>query len=166
MRKALFALPLLASALIFPRIAHADTIDDFTLNNTITFSLPVPLPGAAVNTDDFRTQEFLADINGHNTLATLDLFSSSFGGGFNFTFFFPGGQTSIIGLGDQLFSGTIDDPTPLIGTFFLNDSNGGIDTLKITSEAASTPEPSSFALFGTGALGLAGIVRRRFLPLQ
>jgi hypothetical protein len=43
MRKALFALPLLASALILPRTAHADTTDLFTItgdSNTYTFTLP------------------------------------------------------------------------------------------------------------------------------
>ena len=167
MRRTLSTLALIASAFFIPLTARADTIDDFTLstpfNLTITFSLPVPLPGEAGNTVDFRTPQFMSDINGHNTYATLDLFSSSIGGGFDFTYFFPGGPATILGLGEQLFSGTIDAPTPLIGTFHLNDVYGGIDTLKITSETAPTPEPSTFALLGIGIGGLVGIARRRSL---
>jgi hypothetical protein len=43
MRKALFALPLLASAFILPRTVHANTTDLFTItadSNTYTFTLP------------------------------------------------------------------------------------------------------------------------------
>jgi hypothetical protein len=31
------------------------------------------------------------------------------------------------------------------------------------SLVAATPEPSSFALLGTGLLGVAGVVRKRFV---
>ena len=34
-------------------------------------------------------------------------------------------------------------------------------SIKVLSTAAPTPEPSSLALFGTGVLGLAGVVRRK-----
>ena len=37
--------------------------------------------------------------------------------------------------------------------FTINGSNGG----------GSTPEPSSLALFGSGVLGIGGLLRRRFL---
>jgi PEP-CTERM motif len=48
--------------------------------------------------------------------------------------------------------------TNLVGTipsesFTINGSDGG----------GSTPEPSSFALFGSGVLGLAGVLRRRLI---
>jgi hypothetical protein len=37
------------------------------------------------------------------------------------------------------------------------------DTYVFTNIAAApTPEPSSFALFGTGLLGVAGVLRRKF----
>jgi hypothetical protein len=135
--------------------AHADTLN-FTLDQSITFSLPVPLNGAAVNADDFRFVDFPIDFNGNPTIAQLDLFSSAIGGGFNLTYFFPGGPGHVISQGVQLFSGTTADPTILTGTFDLNNAaKGGIDTLTITSDAAApTPEPATVALLTTGALGL------------
>jgi hypothetical protein len=51
---------------------------------------------------------------------------------------------------------------------FVNDganNNVGalLDDVVITSPASVTPEPSSLLLFGTGMIGLAGVVRRKFL---
>lgn len=46
------------------------------------------------------------------------------------------------------------------GEFQFSDALGVADTSG--SLVASTPEPSSFALLGTGLLGVAGVVRKRF----
>jgi hypothetical protein len=153
------------SVLLFaflPIGAHADTLN-FTLDQTITFSLPVPLNGAAVNADDLRFLDFPIDFNGHPTTAQLDLFSSAIGGGFNLTYSFPGGPGHFISHGVQLFSGTTDDPTILTGSFDLNNGGkDGIDTLTITSDAAApTPEPPTVALLTTGALGLFLLSKNR-----
>ena len=156
MRRALF-LCLLAFA---PGCALADSLT-FTLNQAIIFSLPLPLNGVAVNSDDLRFLSFPIDFNGHETTAQLDLFSSTIGGGFNLTYFFPGGPAHVIGQGAQLFSGTTDNPTITPGNFDLPDGKSD-DLLTITSDAvSSTPEPSTLALFTTGVIGLFLISNRR-----
>jgi hypothetical protein len=140
--------------------ARADSLT-FTLNQTITFSLPLPLNGAAVNSDDLRFLNFPIDFNGHQTTAQLDLFSSAVGGGFNLTYFFPGGPGHVIAQGTQLFSGTTDNPTISPGSFDLPDGKSD-DLLTITSDATTpTPEPSTLALFTSGVTGLFFLSNRR-----
>jgi hypothetical protein len=53
------------------------------------------------------------------------------------------------------------DPGP--GTY----SNSLGDTLVITDQppAPPVPEPSSLMLFGSGAIGIAGVIRRKYAPL-
>ena len=164
MRNTLFLLPLLVVAI--SSTAHADTVDVFTVNNTITFSVPVPPPGGAFSVDDFKDPSVLADINGHNAEGSLDLFSSTAGGGFDLTYLFPGGQEQIAASGAQLFFGTTADPTILTGTYNLNDRTGGTDTLVIAQQPPSNsmPEPPTLLLLATGSLGLFGAARRMANP--
>jgi PEP-CTERM motif len=173
MRKTFFTFAILASALTIPLTAHADAIDDFVLTGgsvDITFSLPASPPGNLVvcppssgptscqngSQTDF-TASTLVTNNGVTTMGSLNFATGRFGGGLT------AGGTRF--LGPQLFLPDAATPTFLIGTFNLSSfANPLIDyTLTITQETttAPTPEPSTFALFATGALGIASAARRR-----
>lgn len=58
-------------------------------------------------------------------------------------------------LGDQLFSGSLSNPTFISGTPNIDLANSGYQI--------TTPEPSSLLLLGTGLVGLIGWGRRKFL---
>lgn len=46
------------------------------------------------------------------------------------------------------------------GSFYMNAGNGGQSFM--TTDPSPVPEPSTFALLGTGIFGLAGMARRKF----
>ena len=69
----------------------------------------------------------------------------------------PGNYTSVL---QVLTGGTAQTSVD----FFLYDSNGGVQygaDEQSYSATSATPEPGSFLLFGTGALGLLGAIRRK-----
>ena len=177
MRKALFTLALLASALIIPLTAHADTIDDFVITgggNLITFSLPASPPGnlrtcpTGIITSclpgsetDFSVST-LVTFDGVTTLESIDFPTGRFGGGLSLT------QIRLFSNIGDLFTPDAANPTFLIGSFNLNAINPSGNPpiiaydLTITPEtSAATPEPSSLALLATGALGLIAFTARR-----
>jgi PEP-CTERM motif len=175
MRKALFTIALITSALTLPLAAHADPIDDFVLTgggDTITFSLPASptdvtpilimqgpatlgfqLPGSLMF--DGQTYDVVLEFIGFFEGSGLSIIPSIFNT--------QNGTDYLLGAG--LYTGSTSDPTFRTGTFNLF-SQGSTDvdyTLTITQEAgtAITPEPSSLALLTTGALGFIAFAARR-----
>jgi len=149
--------------------AHAD--DLFTITGdgvTMTFTLPASPGVAGSDNGGFYLSPISVNINGtiHNQAITFYIE----GNGGALSIQNPGqgndGGTGLVidRTGEQLFTGSVTQPTFILGTFDLSPANtalfNGDLTLNITS-APAVPEPSSFALLGTGMLGLAGAIKRR-----
>jgi hypothetical protein len=183
MRKALFTLALLASALTLPLTAHADTIDDFTLvgqGHIITYSLPssailVEHPHAIWLSASAPTT--IDGVPGYNESGdyylpfanvpsiVLSVPSSIDGGNLVLYGPWPLQVSEVIPMG-------FGQPNDLLvafvpGTYNLTLGNFGIGfppptyTLTITAESAATPEPSSLILLATGSFCLLVVIRSR-----
>jgi len=72
-----------------------------------------------------------------------------------------GGVPITIFGGTALFTAAGYDPT--MGTFGFSTQGSGPVTFSATGASSPVPEPSTLALMGSGVLGLAGAVRRKFL---
>ena len=158
---------ILAPALLFASVAaRASTIDDFTLQSgttTITFSIPLPASPSANFEGLFTSFEVPIAVNGTAASPSEEDFdNSTFDPPLDlFVSYALAGQTEVLREdGQQLYTGSESSPTFDLGPFTFTSG----DTLTITQVAtpAITPEPSSIALLGTGLLGAAGILRKRF----
>ena len=156
-----------AAALTLTAPAFAGTTDNFTItdgSSVSTFSLPTsPAPDDTFK-GGFDLNNVAYSLNGvAQTPNTIDFFTPTLNGGLDI-FDIVGNEPVISTTGAQLFTGGIDNPTFLTGTFQQFDFYNQDDPISVEisqGEMAATPEPSSMVLFGTGVLGIAGLVRRR-----
>jgi PEP-CTERM motif len=149
--------------------AHADSItfvltqpiQSGTPGSVIDYSATVTAPVSNVGNVFLNGDSFVTDVG---TLNDSPFFA-------NFPLFLaPGGSFTGVIFAIDIPGGTAPGPYP--GSYtLLGDPNGGssgflgtvLFQTNVVSPVTTTPEPSTFALLGTGILGLAGAVRRKVL---
>ena len=163
------ALSLLAIAASTTLAAKADSFTLTGEGNTFTFSLAAS-PNVIPISFGFIVQNVTVTENGASTPdSTLTFYDSTYGGGLEIQ---PNASTLVFD-SDQLFTGTNDDPTFILGKFKLTDDSDGAkykltiaaDDPSDPSDPSPVPEPTSLALLATGALAGAATLRRRYRSL-
>lgn len=154
---AMIALALAASA---SPAAAADLL--FTLSGDASASFVLdqnPVPDAVFFDSEFRIGPTDGTYEGAPiTFSQLYFFAENAGGAFAFDS--PAGNLAFAGA--QLFSGTVDAPSFVVGTYSLVDyyTGGGSFTLTIGDVVTAVPEPASWAMMIAG-FGLVGGALRR-----
>lgn len=178
-----FSALLTLGALALPAVAHADAVDDFLVTGhglTLEFSLPAnPSPDGQIPHQYF----FLGDVsfteNGVSMVADdVFFYTKPQGGGFDLEDSAGNVIDNLDFYGRKLFTGGVKNPTFKTGDFKLRrgdcvvsaaedeDASSGCQggyhlTISPGSPVSVTPEPASFLLLGTGALGALSGLRRR-----
>jgi PEP-CTERM motif len=138
--------------------AKADTFKLTGDGDTYTFSIDASPTVTAIPFGFIVNDVTVTDDGVATPGFTLTFYDTSFSGGFAVQ------SSNLIFDSDQLFSGTNDSPTFLLGNFKLtNDVSGSKYKLVIKDDPSPSPapEPSSLVLFASGSLALIGTARRK-----
>lgn len=171
-----------AALLSFSLAARADTFETLDLNATLTNGGTVTgTVTLDLNADLSRMSPALFESSANLTY-TFNGASSVFSGDnrvfsgtpneTGVTFFNAGGDQLNLDWETSLFASfagsignfcTIASPCDgIASSLYLPSSRTEIEIASATVAPAATPEPSSLALLGTGVLGFAGVLRKRF----
>jgi hypothetical protein len=161
---------LLLTGLSVATPVFASTIDSFTVtdgfgtNNTTvyTFTLPASPTPTSSGSNYFFIDGVTVLTNGGNSMVDNLAFLTQSTGGVLIEFATPqGSELFVEDPGAAFFTGSTSAPTFTPGIYLgENDSNTG-DKVQVVISSSAVPEPGSLALFGTGGLGLVGLIRRK-----
>jgi hypothetical protein len=176
---------------VCPLVAHADFVDTFAVNITVGSGFtPTDTAGGTVSLDVTTGKWVSADVsyylsgNPADVVATFTMLDGNYSHpDFTYTFFLSDeSSTAPFSLALPVSSlidytgGSIcsmiapcSDGVEYMSAFAFPKTDPYVESGSLTlissvdPPSAVTPEPSTFALFGTGLLSLAGVVRRRLV---